>query len=78
MPDDSPHYLRAGDAVQRTSSGAHGEVTHAGPLHALVFWNGASRPEEVDQLDPDLWVTERGQGSAGAGAEAQLGVSLDA
>lgn len=54
---ESRHFLKAGDAVQHLRGHA-GTVVEAFALYAVVRWEDG-RQEEVDQLDPSVFVTER-------------------
>ena len=54
---ESRHFLKAGDAVQHVG-GRTGTVGEAFALYAVVRWEDG-REEEVDQLDPRVFVTER-------------------
>ncbi|MFL5382185.1 MAG: hypothetical protein ACJ8GN_06690 [Longimicrobiaceae bacterium] len=54
---ESRHFLKAGDAVQHVG-GRTGTVVEAFALYAVVRWEDG-RQEEVDQLDPRVFVTER-------------------
>jgi hypothetical protein len=54
---ESRHFLKAGDAVQHVG-GRTGTVVEAFALYAVVRWEDG-RQEEVDQLDPGVFVTER-------------------
>lgn len=54
---ESRHFLKAGDAVQHVA-GRIGTVLEAFALYAVVRWE-EGRDEEVDQLDPRVFVTER-------------------
>jgi hypothetical protein len=54
---ESRHFLKTGDAVQHVGGHA-GAVVEAFALYAVVRWEDG-RQEEVDQLDPRVFVTER-------------------
>jgi hypothetical protein len=54
---ESRHFLQPGDRVQRLD-GRTGSVADAFALYAVVEWDEEGR-QEVDQLDPTVWVTER-------------------
>lgn len=54
---ESVHYLRSGDEV-RHQDGRTGRVQDALTLYAVVRWDGGAQ-EEVDQLDPRVFVVER-------------------
>ena len=54
---ESRHFLKTGDAVQHVG-GLTGTVGEAFALYAVVRWEDG-REEEVDQLDPRVFVTER-------------------
>ena len=54
---ESRHFLKTGDAVQHVD-GRVGTVGEAFALYAVVRWEDG-REEEVDQLDPRVFVTER-------------------
>ena len=54
---ESRHFLKTGDAVQHVG-GRTGTVLEAYALYAVVRWDDG-RQEEVDQLDPRVFVTER-------------------
>jgi hypothetical protein len=54
---ESRHFLKPGDAVQHVD-GRTGTVAEAFALYAVVQWE-EGRPEEVDQLDPRVFVTQR-------------------
>jgi hypothetical protein len=54
---ESRHFLKTGDAVQHVD-GRTGTVAEAFALYAVVRWEDG-RQEEVDQLDPRVFVTER-------------------
>ena len=54
---ESRHFLKAGDAVQHVG-GRIGTVLEAFALYAVVRWEEGP-DEEVDQLDPRVFVTER-------------------
>lgn len=54
---ESRHFLKTGDAVQHLG-GHTGTVVEAFALYAVVRWEDG-RQEEVDQLDPRIFVTER-------------------
>jgi hypothetical protein len=54
---ESRHFLQRGDAVQHVG-GRVGSVVDAFALYAVVRWEDG-RQEEVDQLDPAVFVTER-------------------
>ena len=54
---ESRHFLKAGDAVQHVG-GRVGTVVEAFALYAVVRWEEGG-DEEVDQLDPRVFVTER-------------------
>ena len=54
---ESRHYLKQGDAVEHVL-GRSGVVLESFALYAVVRWDDG-RQEEVDQLDPAVFVTER-------------------
>ena len=54
---ESRHFLKPGDAVQHLR-GHTGTVVEAFALYAVVRWEDG-REEEVEQLDPRVFVTER-------------------
>ncbi|HSU17211.1 hypothetical protein [Longimicrobium sp.] len=54
---ESRHFLKSGDAVQHVRGHA-GVVVESFALYAVVRWEDG-RQEEVDQLDPAVFVTER-------------------
>lgn len=54
---ESRHFLKSGDAVQHVG-GRTGSVVESFALYAVVRWEDG-RQEEVDQLDPTVFVTER-------------------
>lgn len=54
---ESRHFLKSGDAVQHVG-GRAGTVLDSFALYAVVRWEDG-RQEEVDQLDPAVFVTER-------------------
>lgn len=54
---ESRHFLKPGDAVQHVG-GRMGTVLESFALYAVVRWDDG-RQEEVDQLDPAVFVTER-------------------
>jgi hypothetical protein len=54
---ESRHFLQPGDGVQHLD-GRLGRVLDAFALYAVVEWDGGAE-QEVDQLDPMVWVTER-------------------
>jgi hypothetical protein len=54
---ESRHFLQPGDRVQHLD-GRTGNVTDAFALYAVVEWDAGGQ-QEVDQLDPSVWVTER-------------------
>jgi hypothetical protein len=54
---ESRHFLKTGDTVQHVA-GRTGTVLEAFALYAVVRWE-EGRDEEVDQLDPRVFVTER-------------------
>lgn len=54
---ESRHFLKSGDAVQHVG-GRVGSVVESFALYAVVRWEDG-RQEEVDQLDPTVFVTDR-------------------
>lgn len=54
---ESRHFYNAGDEVQHVAGGT-GKVAESFALWAVVRWEDG-RQEEVDQLDPAIWVVER-------------------
>jgi hypothetical protein len=54
---ESRHFLKPGDTVQHVGGGM-GTVLESFALYAVVRWEDGRR-EEVDQLDPAVFVTER-------------------
>ena len=54
---ESRHFLLTGDTVQHVG-GATGAVVESRALYAVVRWDDG-RQEEVDQLDPSVFVVER-------------------
>jgi hypothetical protein len=54
---ESRHFLNTGDSVQHVS-GRTGTVLEGFALYARVRWEDG-REQEVDQLDPAVFVTER-------------------
>jgi hypothetical protein len=54
---ESRHFLQTGDTVQHLR-GHLGKVTASFALYAVVRWEDG-REEEVDQLDPTVFVLER-------------------
>ena len=54
---ESRHFLKPGDIVQHLT-GRTGTVRESFALYAVVRWEDG-RDEEVDQLDPAVFVTER-------------------
>jgi hypothetical protein len=54
---ESRHFYLTGDAVQRLD-GLEGRILEGMALWATVRWDDG-REEELDQLDPTVWVTER-------------------
>lgn len=56
---ESRHFLKQGDAVQHLD-GRPGRVVESFALYAVVRWEDG-RQEEVDQLDPRVFVTERAE-----------------
>lgn len=57
MQLESAHFLRRGDLV-RHAAGREGSVVDAMALYAVVRWDGGTQ-DEVEQLDPQILVTER-------------------
>jgi hypothetical protein len=57
---ESRHFYLSGDLVQRLD-GQQGRVVESLALWAVVRWEDG-REEEVDQLNPAVWVTERAEG----------------
>jgi hypothetical protein len=58
MQLESAHYMRRGDQV-RHAGGRTGTVVESMALWATVRWDDDGREEEVEQLDPQILVTER-------------------
>ena len=54
---ESRHFYNTGDAVQHVA-GVMGSIVEGFALWAVVRWDDG-RQEEVDQLDPAIWVVER-------------------
>ncbi|HEX8433066.1 MAG TPA: hypothetical protein VF625_17395 [Longimicrobium sp.] len=54
---ESRHFYNAGVEVQHVLGGT-GKVAESFALWAVVRWDDG-RQEEVDQLDPAIWVVER-------------------
>ena len=54
---ESRHFYRVDDLVQRVD-GVNGRVLESMALWAVVCWEDG-RQEELDQLDPTVWVTDR-------------------
>ena len=54
---ESRHFYLVDDLVQRVD-GVIGRVLESMALWAVVCWEDG-RQEELDQLDPTVWVTER-------------------
>ena len=54
---ESRHFYNTGDVVQHVTGGM-GEIAEGFALWAIVRWEDG-RQEEVDQLDPTIWVVER-------------------
>jgi hypothetical protein len=54
---ESRHFYNTGDEVQHVAGGV-GRVQEGFALWAVVRWEDG-RVEEVDQLDPTIWVVER-------------------
>lgn len=54
---ESRHFYHTGDTVEHVGGGV-GEVVEGFALFAVVRWDDG-RQEEVDQLDPAIWVLER-------------------
>jgi hypothetical protein len=54
---ESRHFYNTGDAVQHVA-GVMGWIVEGFALWAVVRWDDG-RQEEVDQLDPTIWVVER-------------------
>ena len=57
---ESRHFYLTGDRVQRLD-GLFGEVLEGMALWAVLRWEDG-REEEVDQLEPSIWVVERAAG----------------
>ena len=57
---ESRHFYLTGDVVQRLD-GTEGRVLEGMALWAVIRWEDG-REEELDQLDPTVWVTERAAG----------------
>ncbi len=57
MQLESAHFLRRGDLV-RHAAGHEGTVVDAMALYAVVRWDDGTQ-DEVEQLDPQILVTER-------------------
>jgi hypothetical protein len=56
---ESRHFYMTGDLVQRLD-GQRGQVVEGMTLWAVVRWEDGPE-EEVDQLDPLIWVTDRAE-----------------
>lgn len=54
---ESRHFYHTGDLVEHLGGGT-GAVVEGFALFAVVRWDDG-RQEEVDQLDPAIWVVER-------------------
>ena len=54
---ESRHFYYTGDAVRHVAGGT-GWIVEGYALWAVVRWDDG-RQEEVDQLDPAIWVVER-------------------
>jgi hypothetical protein len=54
---ESRHFYLGGDTVQRLD-GLQGRILESMALWAVVRWEDG-REEELEQLDPTVWVTER-------------------
>lgn len=55
---ESRHYFLPNDLVQHLSGGV-GRVLEALALYATIRWEDGTE-EEVEQLDPAIYVVERG------------------
>jgi hypothetical protein len=55
---ESRHFYMVDDLVQRVD-GVNGRVLESMALWAVISWEDG-RQEELDQLDPAVWVVERG------------------
>lgn len=60
---ESRHFFMADDRVQRVD-GTAGFVVESMALWAVIEWEGGGR-EEVEQLDPAVWVTDRASRETG-------------
>jgi hypothetical protein len=56
---ESRHFYLPGDTVQRLD-GSQGRVAESFALWAVIRWEDG-RDEELDQLEPSVWVVERAE-----------------